>query len=78
MCKAIPLEILSIMENKNDRPLVSFIVTTYNLPTTLLCECLQSILSLSLSKEESEILIVDDGSEVSPLKDVVARRDKIL
>ena len=78
MCKAIPLEILSIMENKNDRPLVSFIVTTYNLPTTLLCECLQSILSLSLSKEEREIIVVDDGSEVSPLNDLVELRDKIV
>ena len=75
MCKAIPLEILSIMENKNDRPLVSFIVTTYNLPTTLLCECLQSVLSLSLSKEEREIIVVDDGSEVSPLNDLVELRD---
>ena len=78
MCKAIPPEILSITENKNDRPLVSFIVTTYNLPTTLLCECLQSILSLSLSKEEREIIVVDDGSEVSPLNDLVELRDKIV
>ncbi len=69
---------MATMQNKNEQPLVSFIVTTYNLPTTLLRECLQSILSLSLSKEEREIIIIDDGSEVSPLNDLVELRDEFI
>lgn len=51
-------------------PLVSFIVTTYNLPTEYLKECLQSILQLSLNPKEREIIIVDDGSDISPLNEL--------
>lgn len=58
------------------KPLVSFIVTTYNLPVTLLEECLNSILSLSLSEEEREIILIDDGSEKAPI-DYLQQRDKI-
>ncbi len=47
-------------------PLVSFIATTYNLPYAMLCECLRSMTALSLGAEEYEIILVDDGSEVSP------------
>lgn len=78
MCGAIPLDNMATMQNKNEQPLVSFIVTTYNLPTPLLRECLQSILSLSLSKDEREIIVIDDGSEVSPLNDLVELRDEII
>lgn len=46
---------------------VSFIVTTYNLAPDMLRECLESILALSLSQQEREIILVDDGSEKSPL-----------
>ncbi len=66
------------MQNNTSQPLVSFIVTTYNLPATLLRECLQSIMALSLSREEREIIVVDDGSEVSPLNDLVDLRDDIV
>lgn len=58
------------------QPLVSFIVTTYNLPSTLLTECLQSILSLSLSKQEREIIIIDDGSAIPSLHDLVMYQDE--
>ncbi len=51
-------------------PLVSFIVTAYNLPTHLLRECLDSILSLNIEPEEREIILVDDGSDVSPWEDL--------
>ncbi len=47
-------------------PLVSFIVTTYNLPYDMLRECLQSIVDLSLAEAEYEIILVDDGSDISP------------
>lgn len=59
------------------KPLVSFIVTTYNLPVTLLDECLNSILSLSLSEEEREIILIDDGSERSPI-DFLSKRDELI
>lgn len=48
-------------------PLVSFIITTYNLPTEYLEECLKSILQLSLNAKEREIILVDDGSDICPL-----------
>lgn len=71
------LKNMDSMQNKNEQPLVSFIVTTCNLPIPMLRECLQSILTLSLSDEEREIIVIDDGSEVSPLNDLVELRDKI-
>lgn len=50
--------------------LISFIITTYNLPTEYLVECLKSILQLSLNPKEREIILVDDGSEMCPLNDL--------
>ncbi len=58
--------------------LVSFIVTTYNLPVELLRACLSSILSLSLGENEREIIIVDDGSEVSVTNDIPDLRENII
>lgn len=60
------------------QPLISFIVCAYNLPLEMLQQCLQSILSLSLSQDEREIIVVDDGSEVSPLNDMLEMRDEII
>lgn len=48
-------------------PFLSFIIPVYNIPTEMLRECLDSILRLSLRKSEREIIIVDDGSDISPL-----------
>jgi len=48
--------------------MISFIIPYYNVPTEMLRECVESILALSLSPEEREIIIVDDGSERSPLE----------
>lgn len=39
----------------------------YNLPVDLLRQCLESIISLSLSKEQREIIVIDDGSDFSPI-----------
>lgn len=59
------------MQNKQDdtqiQPLVSFIVTYYEFPFQLLCECIESILALSLRPYEREIIVIDDGSSTSPL-----------
>ena len=51
-------------------PLVSFIITTYNLPTEYIKECLDSILQLSLNAKEREIILVDDGSDVCLLDEL--------
>lgn len=48
------------------QPLVSFIIAYYNLPTTMLTACIESIVALSLRTSEREIIVVDDGSDVSP------------
>ena len=59
------------MQDKQDhpqtleKPLVSFILTYYNLPVKMLCECIDSILALPLRPDEREIIIVDDGSATS-------------
>lgn len=66
------------MNTKKDKPLVSFIVTYYNLPIPMLCECINSILALSLRPFEREIIIVDDGSEVSPMNGLMQYGDEII
>lgn len=47
------------------RPLVSFVIPYYNLPADMLVECIESILALSVCREELEIIIIDDGSEIN-------------
>jgi len=60
------------------QPLVSFILTDYNLPTDMLCECIDSILQLALSHDEREIIIVDDGSDNSPMNELLKYGDEII
>ena len=59
-------------------PLVSFILTYYNQPIQMLCECIDSILALSLRPFEREIIIVDDGSRVSPMNGLMQYGDEII
>lgn len=59
-------------------PLVSFIITTYNLPTEYLETCLKSILQLSLNPKEREIILIDDGSDLSPINDLIAYQDDMI
>ena len=59
-------------------PLVTFVVTCYNLPVPMLCECLNSILALPLSDDEREIIVVDDGSEVSPMNGLMQYGNHII
>ena len=49
------------------QPLITFIIAYYNLPVQMLCECIDSILALPLKADEREIIVVDDGSDVSPM-----------
>jgi len=60
------------------QPLVSFILTDYNLPTDMLYDCIDSILRLSLRPYEREIIIVDDGSDNSPMNSLMKYGDDIL
>ncbi|MBQ9178990.1 MAG: glycosyltransferase [Prevotella sp.] len=60
-----------------DKPLISFIVACYNIPTTMLEECIDSIVGLSIGDDEREIIVVDDGSDV-PVSNILGNyRDKI-
>ena len=66
-----------------ETPFISFIIPVYNVPTEMLCDCLDSILQLSLRKTEREIIVVDDGSKLSPfnalgdyLDDIIYIRQK--
>ncbi len=59
-------------------PFVSFLLTYYDVPVELLIKCINSILALSLRPAEREIIIVDDGSELSPLPQLGMYRDEII
>ncbi len=59
-------------------PLVSFILTYYDLPIELLTRCIDSILALSLRPAEREIIVVDDGSAQSPLPHLGKYLDEII
>lgn len=52
------------------KPLVSFIITAYNIPPKMLRQCISSILALSLSREQREIIVVDDGSKEPAINDI--------
>lgn len=60
------------------QPLVTFIITYYNLPVPMLCKCINSILALSLSASEREIIVIDDGSDVSPMNGLMQYGDDII
>ncbi len=66
------------MNLKESKPLVSFILTYYNLPIQMLCECIESILALSLRPDEREIIVIDDGSDVSPMNALTQYEDEII
>lgn len=57
---------------------ISFIVTTYNIPSDMLLACINSLLGLSLSDQEREIIVVDDGSEVDVLNPLLEIENKII
>jgi len=61
-----------------DKPFISFIIPVYNIPTEMLCDCLDSILKLSLRKYEREIIVIDDGSKKSPLSGLDDYLDEII
>lgn len=46
--------------------MITFIVTTYNLEEHLLRHCLESIVAQGLERNDYEIIVVDDESDISP------------
>ena len=68
----------SLNMKTEEKPLVSFIITYYNEPVEMLRQCIESILGLSLSEAEREIVLVDDGSDVCPLNEIYDFIDRIL
>lgn len=65
-------------QNHTETPLISFVITDFNVSTSLLKECIESILALSLSKDEREIILIDDGSDESPLSELSDYADSIV
>ncbi len=63
---------------EKNKPLVSFILTYYQLPVQMLCQCIDSIMTLSLRPFEREIIVVDDGSETSPINALLQYGDDII
>ena len=61
-----------------NQPLVSFIIPSYNIADDMLRECVTSILGLSLSRQEREIIIVDDGSYTSCLEALIDIADEVI
>lgn len=59
-------------------PLVSFIITAYNLPCEYLKTCIQSILQLALKPQEREIILIDDGSDYPAIKDLLDYQNDII
>lgn len=51
-------------------PLISFIIPCYNVPTDMLRQCIRSILDLDIREGEREVIIVDDGSDSSPINEI--------
>ena len=66
------------MKQKDSSILVTFIITYYNQPIPMLCECINSILALSLRDSEREIIVIDDGSEVSPMNGLMQYGENII
>ncbi len=71
--------IVSLHQNmKESKPLISFIITYYNMPVEMLNECIDSILQLSLLSSEREIIVIDDGSDNSPINELMKYGDEII
>ena len=51
-----------------EKPLISFIITYYNEPLDLLSDCIDSITLISPKSDQREIIVVDDGSDESPVE----------
>ena len=79
ICKLnINFAIMNTSFDSSNSPLVSFIITCRNLPVKQITECLDSITGLSLRTQEKEIIVIDDGSDVSIIDRLEKYRDEII
>ena len=69
-----------MLQNNNltNHPLVSFIITAYNVSAERLTECISSVLNLSLRVAEREIIVVDDGSKNCTISEMMDISDSII
>ena len=65
-------------QDSTQKALISFIITYHNEPVEMLIECIESIRSLSLQEYEREIIVVDDGSDKSPINEMPDQRAHFL
>ena len=65
-------------KQENQKKLISFIIPAYNVPVDMLRACIESIGELSLRPFEREIIVVDDGSDKSPLAALGMLADDII
>ena len=65
-------------QQENQKKLVSFIIPVFNVPIEMLRACIDSIENLSLRQFEREIIVVDDGSDESPLAALDTLADDIV
>lgn len=66
-------------KNYNNVPLlVSFVIPYHNEDIDMLRQCIDSILALSLSQNEREVIVIDDGSDYSPMNELLAYGDDII
>jgi len=61
-----------------EKTIISFIIATYNLPVDMLCASIDSILALSLRQQEREVIVVDDGSEESPVNELMKYGEDVI
>ena len=57
-------------QDNTKKALLSFIITYHNEPVEMLIECIKSIQELNLQDDEYEIIVVDDGSDKSPINEM--------
>ena len=61
-----------------EEPLISFIITYYEQPVSMVCECIESILALSLQPSDRQIILIDDGSAINPSNDLQRYENDII
>lgn len=66
------------MTTDKNQILISFIIPYHNEDTDMLIECVDSILALSLSKSEREIIVIDDGSDYCPMNELLKYGENII
>ena len=64
--------------HQETQTLVSFVIAYYDLPVQMLGKCIGSILALALHPGEREIIVIDDGSNVSPMNILMQYGEEII